>query len=121
MFEGKAKVEYHMSWIIAKCDDALVEYYRWWFWKEKHIKLMRPKFGAHISIVRGEEEGIKEGNWEVNHDGELITFQYTPDILEVYNYVWLQVYGEDLNKVREKVGLSREPLKPFHMTVGRTD
>ena len=120
MIEGKAKIEYHTSWIIAKCDDELVEYYRWWFWKTKHIKLMRPKFGAHISIVRGFEEGIKQGNWEINLDGEQITFYYTPDIVEIVNYVWLPVYGDDLGMIREKVGLDREPIKPFHMTVGRT-
>jgi hypothetical protein len=120
VLEGKAKLEYHRAWIIAKCDDSLVDYYRWWFWKEKHVKLMKPKFGAHISIVRGEEEGIIKGNWEPNKDGGWINFSYNQDVKEVANYVWLLVYGDDLGRIREEVGLSKEPIKPFHMTVGRT-
>lgn len=120
MFEAKAKLQYHTAWIIAKCDDGLVEYYRWWYWNKKHIKLMRPKFGAHISIVRGEEEGITNGTWERNMDGPEITFFYSNELVEVYNYVWMPVWGDDLLNARKNVGLS-DPIKPFHMTVGRTD
>jgi histidyl-tRNA synthetase len=49
-----------------------------------------------------------------------LEFSYEHDVREVENYLWLPVYGDDLSRVREEVGLSREPIKPFHMTVGRT-
>ena len=120
MFQGKAQIQYHTAWIIAKCDDALVEYYRWWYFRKKHIKLMRPKYGAHISIVRGEDEGITQGTWDRNMDGPEITFNYSNDLVDVYNYVWMPVWGDDLLRIRQEVGLG-EPVKPFHMTVGRTD
>lgn len=120
MFEGKAYLQYHTAWIIAKCDDQLVDYYRWWYYKIHHIKLMRPKFGAHISIVRGEEENITQGNWERNMNGREIKFYYSNDIVDVYNYVWMPVWGEDLDVVRKEVGLGK-PIKSYHMTVGRTE
>lgn len=120
MFQGKAIIQYHTAWIIAKCDDGLVDYYRWWYWNKNHVKLMRPKFGAHISIVRGEEEGIEKGNWERNMEGPEITFFYSNEIMDVHNYVWMPVWGDDLFRIRREVGLS-EPIKSFHMTVGRTE
>ena len=120
MFTGKAQVQYHTSWVIARCDDDIIEYYRWMYFKKKHIKLMRPKFGAHVSLVRGEEEGITKGTWEPNMSGEEIEFSYDGDIIDVFNYVWMKVWGDDLIKIRNKVGL-KDPIKPFHMTIGRTD
>lgn len=119
MFTGKAYIQYHTAWIIAKCDDSLVEYYRWWYDRRYHIKLMRPKYGAHISLVRGEEEGITNGGWTRNMEGPEITFNYSNDLLTVENYVWMPVWGDDLLRIRREVGLS-DPIKPFHMTVGRT-
>ena len=121
MFQGKAQLQYHTAWIIAKTDDELVEYYRWWFKRRFHHILSRPKFGAHISIVRGEEENITQGAWEHNLSGAWIDFEYSNDLKIVYNYVWMPVWSPSFNDIREKVGLSREPIKSFHMTVGRTD
>ena len=120
MFTGKAYIQYHTAWIIAKADDQIVEYYRWWYYRNKYIKLMRPKHGAHISIVRGGEENITQGTWERNMNGPEITFTYSGEIIDVYNYVWMPVFGDDLLRVRKEVGLG-EPIKPFHMTIGRTE
>jgi hypothetical protein len=120
MFEGKAQVQYHTAWVIAKCDDGILEFYRWLYWKRYHIKLMRPMAGAHISLVRGEEEGIIKGNWERNLEGQIITFKYAGEIVDVKNYVWMHVYGDDLYRIRRELGFS-DPIKSFHMTIGRTD
>lgn len=119
MFEGKAKLQYHTSWVVAKCDDELVEYYRWWYYKMFYVKLMRPRMGAHISIVRGEEENITQGNWERNINGKEIKFYYSNEIKDVYNYVWMPCWGNDLDEVRKELGLG-EPIKSYHMTIGRT-
>lgn len=121
MFKSKAQLQYHSAWVIAKCDDELVEYYRWWFQRRYHIVLSRPKFGAHVSIIRGEEEGIEKGNWPVKLNAEWTDFEYSNDLKIVYNYVWMPVWSPYFNDVREKLGLSKNPIKPFHMTVGRTD
>lgn len=115
MFESTAKVECHTDWVIASCDSQLLEYYRRWVWHKTGVWMNRPKHGAHISVVRGD---IERGTWTRNMDGETIRFFYKGDLERHENYIWLPVWGEDLGKVREKVGLNKEPLKPFHMSIG---
>jgi len=121
MFTSTGKIEYHNIWIIVRCDDGIIDYYRWWYFKKKHIKLMRPKWGAHISIVRGEEDGLTTPIWEYNINGETVEFSYSNELVEVRNYVWIPILGDELRDIRVKFGLSRETVLPLHMTVGRTD
>ena len=121
MFKGKAQLQYHTAWVVAKCDDELVNYYRWWFLRKYHVNLMRPKFGAHISIIRGEEEGIVQGSWPRNLNAEWIDFEYSNDLKIVVNYVWMPVWSPTFGDIREKCGVAREPIKGYHMTVGRVD
>ena len=119
--EAKAKVIYYTKWVIAQCDPSIVDYYVWWYLRKKHIKLMRSKHGSHISVVRGEEEGIEKGNWE--RDVETlpeITFYYShEDLVEGNNYVWLNVHGDDLVKIRTDLGLADTPPFGWHLTIGR--
>lgn len=121
MIESKAKVSYYTKWVIANADPNIVDYYIWWYQKHKHIKLMRSKHGSHISIVRGEEEGIESGNWD--RDVETlpeIKFYYSHEGLEEGNgYVWMNVWGDDLMNIRKELGLSKTPPFGWHLTIGR--
>ena len=123
MFQGKAELEYHNSWLIAKCDPELLEYYRWWIWKVHHVWLMRPRWGAHISVVRGSEEKTPvDCLYELRRKDLVISFQYSNRLeRHVDGYVWMPVWGYDLEDVREECGVSRQPIMPFHMTVGKSD
>jgi len=123
MFKGQAKLEYHNSWIVANCDKDLLEYYRWWIWRKTHIWVMKPRWGAHISVVRGSEENQPTSFlFEYTRKNPIISFSYS-NLLEHHpkGYVWMPVWGKDLEDVREECGLPREPIMPFHMTVGRSD
>lgn len=105
-------------WVIADCDEEILNYYRWWVHKKTSVWVNKPKDGAHISIVRGD---IETGTWNRTPHGEwseTIEFQYKHDLELQYNYVWLRVYSERLHKIREEVGLSYQPKLPFHMTIG---
>lgn len=115
MHKGKAKVKYYTNWVIAECDEGLLDYYRWWIHKQTGIWMFKPKSGAHISIVRGD---VEFGNWVRNMDGEIIEFNYNCNLECHDNYVWLPVWGKDLEDIRFKLGLSVVPKKPFHMSVG---
>jgi len=123
MFTAKAELEYHNSWLIAKCDQELLEYYRWWFWRKTHLWLMKPRWGAHISVVRGsEEEQPVERIYEHQRENLKITFHYSNELIhQPYGYVWMPVWGKDIEDVREECGVPRSPMMPFHMTVGRSD
>ena len=119
MFQATAELEYHNTWLIAKCSQDTLEYYRWWIWRKTHIWVMKPKWGAHISIVRGSEEREPVTElYRLQRENLNIQFYYNNKLEQHYNYIWMPVWGSDLNNVREECGLPREPIMPFHMTVG---
>jgi hypothetical protein len=122
MFTAKAELEYKNSWVMAMMSDlGIIDYYRWWFWRERGYWLMRPKYGAHISVIRGKDEYNPASELYMDARPNLeIEFEYTNDmILHNDGYVWLPVCSEELKNVREECGFPREPIMPFHMTVGR--
>ena len=118
MYKGKATVKYFNNWVIANCDEELLNYYRWWIHKKTSLWLSKPKSGAHISVVRGDMEF---GNWPKRMEGERIEFNYNHNLECHSNYIWLPVWGRDLEDIRFKLGFDRKPLKPFHMSVGNVD
>lgn len=119
-FKGHAKISYYTSWVLGHCDGEIVEYYRWWYKRKKGIVLLRPKDGAHISIVRGKEENIENGWWEINiESGEVVPFWYSPELREDQGYVWIDVDSEELEKIRLKLGLVPCPPFGYHITIGR--
>jgi len=121
MIEANAKLVFYTVWIIAQCDKAIIDYYRWFYNRRYHILLTQPRHGAHISVARGAQEGIEPGTWERNLDGPEITFWYDPNPDEEEKYVWLKVVSPDLEKVRTDIGLSPKPPGDYHLTLGRKD
>ena len=39
MYMGKAIVTHYTSWVVAYCDEGILDYYRWWYKKKKGYKL----------------------------------------------------------------------------------
>lgn len=119
MFHSKGQLIYHSRWVILECPQDILEYYWQWVYKQKGIKLHKPRFGSHISVIRGNEEcnrtSILYKKYHENH----IEFQYS-NILETNgDYWWLPVKSEILEEVREELGLIRLPDFGFHLTIGR--
>ena len=121
---SQGKLLYYSKWIILDCDAGVVDFYRWLYTRRTGIKLHKSKHGAHISVVRGEEEGIEKGWWEYNLNGPVAEFRYSSKIR--WNdpegnagYVWLDVQSEDLEMVRMGLGLEKHPMFGFHLTIGR--
>lgn len=111
---GNAKNDW---WIIVECPKDILDYYHHWILKEENIKLNKPLFGAHISVVRGEEPPNKE-LWRKYHEKE-ISFSYSHDIENKDEYYWLRVSSPELNDIREELGLTRDVEFGFHLTIGR--
>lgn len=123
VFKGKAELEYHSSWILAKTDKEALNYYRWWVWRKTGVWVMQPRGGAHISVVRGREERDPVSFlFEHQRKNLSISIHYSNKI-EFHNagYVWMPCWGVGLNDVREECGLPRSPIMPFHITIGRSD
>jgi len=81
-------------------------------------RLIRPAWGCHISILRGERPTKNAGAWGRDNGFE-VTFEYDPDPWYNNEYVWYDVYSEGLLDMREAYGLRREPKQALHLTVAR--
>ena len=104
-------------WIVLDCDPEIGEYYRHLFFLNSHKieKLQRPAWKEHISVVSNEEP-LDKTQWE-KHSGEIVTFQYDPEIKFDAIYCWLTVYSDRLKEIRKELGLT-ESIIPLHLTIG---
>jgi hypothetical protein len=128
MFRSVGKLVYspqsHLGdsskWLVVMADDEICRYYSSLFYKEFPYlgKLIRPVFGAHISVIRGERISNKQ-LWRLD-ENKIIEFEYEPGVRDNGEYYWLKVKCDYLCDLREKYGLSRYPQFDFHLTIGRT-
>lgn len=106
-------------WAIIECPKDIIEYYHHWIAKEENVKLNKPLFGAHISVIRGEEPPDSfKSIWGAGQGSELL-FSYKHEVETNGEYWWLRVRCEELNALRKKMGLNSEVEFDFHLTIGR--
>tara|TARA_B100000609_G_scaffold199317_1_gene202040 strand:+ start:20082 stop:20495 length:414 start_codon:yes stop_codon:yes gene_type:complete len=105
-------------WLILRCDDEVVRYYLWWIEKTEGIKLQRPLFGAHISVMRGEEAQQNATLWKEQQD-TTCDFRYSHIVETQDGFWWLPVESRMLREIRAFYGLSPLPDFGFHLTIGR--
>jgi len=103
-------------WVILECDPGIVGFYRWLWEKRYWKKLVKPAWGSHISVVRGEEPPHRS-LWD-RLEGKTFEFSYSPEIHDNGEYVWLDAEVPELFKVREELGLPRHPEFSWHITLG---
>lgn len=106
-------------WMIVECPKDIIEYYQYWITKETGNKLNRPLFGAHISVIRGEEPPeVKKRLWKKYHEEE-ISLEYEHKSNTNGEYWWLEVTCERLKEIRKEIGLAEEVEFGFHLTIGK--
>lgn len=108
------------KWLVLMCDEELSIYYRTIFTREYPYlsKLMRPVWGSHISVIRGEKVPNSD-IWGIGKD-TIIHFEYEPGVQNNKEYYWLKVHCDELGALREAYNLPRQPRFGFHLTIGRT-
>lgn len=106
-------------WVIVECPKDILDYYHYWMKREKGIHLNKPLFGAHISVIRGEEPPKEKQQLWRNHHEKEVTFYYSPNLDTEGEYWWLDVSCPDLLSIREELGLQAEVEFGFHFTIGR--
>jgi hypothetical protein len=104
-------------WLIILCDDEISRYYRHWVFKHCCIKLARPLWHAHISIIKNEP--VKNASlWGRLRAGQKIKFQYEHRVATNGKHYWLPVKCPDMLDLREEYGLARESWFGLHLTIG---
>lgn len=120
VYSPKTHLRSSERWLVLMCDDELSAYYRCLFrrefpWKPK---LIRPVWGTHVSIIRGETIPNPD-IWGIGKD-KIVHFEYESSVKDNGEYYWLKVYCDELAALRQAYGLSRHPQFGFHLTIGRT-
>ena len=107
------------GWAIIQADQELTRYYVEQFnfaHRANDIQIMKPAWGGHISIMRG--EAVKDKRLFMSFRNKTVKFQYNPEVKGNGNHFWLDVECPDAENMREQLGLPRKPHFPFHLTIG---
>jgi len=107
------------NWLILDCDPAIGFYYSWLLFKHHCVKLRRPAWKCHVSVIRS--EGISCPDKWGHDDGRKIKFEYDPVIKTNGRHYWLSVHSEELLDVRAFYGLDRKTWPPLHLTLGNDE
>lgn len=106
-------------WLIVETDKGIVDYYNYMIQKRCGIKMLKPSWGSHISVVRGEKISQDYKHLWKAHNGKKIQFKYSNHVRFNHEYWWVDVQSEELLDMREALGLRRKPIFSFHITVGK--
>jgi hypothetical protein len=107
-------------------DQDILELYRW-FLQRQGIRSNKPRFGAHVSVIRAEHVS-NVVLWKTLH-AQTVKFNFSPEIFQDETYLWLPIEASELSEIRESLGLT--PVKfgvtmspngqhKFHLTIGNT-
>jgi hypothetical protein len=104
-------------------DPAIADYARALVPKARRVRLNKPRFAPHITVIRNEE-------WACNPDldGIEVQFRYDPLVVPGEVYWWLRAWSPDLLQLRVREGLPElsDLCRPpdmedcFHITIGNT-
>jgi len=114
------------GWLYISVDTELTRYYISRYNRSRAItsgQIMKPKNGGHISIVRPAFEAIPADKADILDDliGTTIGFSYDTELKDNGRHFWLSVVCEQALDIRERLGMSRHPQFPLHLTIGVTD
>jgi len=120
MFSSTGTISLHGdNWTIINVDPELARYYLTQFNRSRPMlegQIMVPKWGPHISLIRGEE--VKDQELLAQLNGNTINFQYSPEVQWDSQHAFLNVDCPEGMGLREELGLSRAPHFPLHLTFG---
>ena len=101
--------------LVVEVDSEIVRYYRSFI--PKCYSINKPKYGAHISVVRKEIPPNMD-KWG-KYEGKTIQFEYENIINFAEPYFWIDAYCQFLVDLRIELGLIgiKFNSKAFHITL----
>lgn len=112
-------LRYVGDWLLLQVDDEIARYYAAQIQKRFDIPLhWRSKWGAHVSVIRGETlPNPERWGWD---DGRKVKIDYTHQIYSNADHWWLNVRCDELADIRSSYGLPTNK-RFFHLTIGRLE
>lgn len=106
------------SLVATLPDDDLDLLYQWFVERRygQALRLNRPIFGTHVTIVRHEEHVPNMQYWG-KYEGVDIDVEYDVELRRHFGFWSLPVYSDVFQQIRAELGLPPEP--DFHITIGR--
>ena len=123
LYKSIGTLRYGFTHLVVDVDPEITRYYRALL--PKYVEIQPQMYPAHISVVR-KETPPKIELWR-KYEGQKIEFNYNPVVHEGSVYFWLNVFCQQLEKIRVELGLeihSPYTLPPegfvhcFHCTIG---
>jgi hypothetical protein len=110
------RIIYTKRWLYVGFDPDLARLYAWLLLRERCVKLHRPAWGPHVSVVRREPRPM--GSPWGFRDGEAVSVEYEPVILTNGVRYWMPAKFDLGCEIRYELGLPPDPPCPFHLTFG---
>lgn len=106
------------SLVATLSHDDLDLLYQWFIRREygQALRLNRPIFGTHVTIVRAEEHVPNMDMWG-KYERLEVDVEYDTEVRNHFGFWSLPVYNEWFQEVRKELGMLPEP--DFHITIGR--
>jgi hypothetical protein len=118
IYDPHARIKAAPYWCILRCDEGIIDYYKYWIRRHFDVKFEKTVWGSHISVNRGVQPPNKK-LWG-KHKGEVVSFTYTNRIYRVNNWFYcVDAYSQRLEEIRTELGLAKTPPYGFHLTIAR--
>lgn len=104
-------------WAIVQMNCDIDSYYRWFLERRYNIKLIKPAWGAHISVIRGEPCE----QWEYfksKYNNKIIDFEYNLEFKTNGQHWWLNIVCDELKAIRQEMGYNSNGIG-LHLTLGQ--
>lgn len=121
--QGDEKYGKQNWWLVLELPNRDLGYYYRNLYSlsvNKTSRLIRSSWNEHITIVRGASERPKpelEHLWGI-HSGKEFRFFWWHNVQTNGCHYWLPVHFNAGFKLREELGIKKEPVVPFHLTFG---
>jgi len=92
-------------WCIVKTDEGVADYYRWLLERRYMIKTIRPPWGSHISIIRGEKPAPAYIHLWKKYHGQQIMVDCSGYICGNGEFWWINVYNPIFKTIRDEFHL----------------
>lgn len=104
LFESTGELQYSKDWrLVLRVDQDLGDYYRCMI--PKWIPNQRPRWPAHVTVVRQEKETPTHKQHWWKYQGLKLNFFYSPVVHHDKVYFWINVWCKRLEEIRNELGM----------------